>query len=322
MSAVTQRRAGSVWFSLAGPLVGRPRGDCGVLHGICGARLVHSARGAASSISDFHLRLARQKWMPTHTLSTSLFGPSAASSSQRRGHYWDADARRGLRDKPAISGPTNVYVKGSVPVVLREAVRGVGKKGQIVTVKRGYARHFLVPQGLGVFGTWENIDVFADPELVEDSLLHGQVAEQRGRLPFDWVGEIRLRVVRRARDDDATFLVEPVTRWDVLHELSQHHELDLLPANLELPEVGIETVGLHTVPVRLAFRSPEVAAGRYTLEVSIVSAQSLVDEERRLQMARDVQQSQKFELPAARATAVLADSDSDSSVDEGSSDEE
>lgn len=248
--------------------------------------------------------------------STSLFSPSASSASQVRGFYWDPDARRGTRDKPLITASRHVYVKGSVPVVLRENVRGVGKKGQVVTVKRGYARHVLVPDGLGVFGTWENIDAFADPELVEDAMLHGQVAEQRGRLPFDWVGEIRLRIVRRARDDAETFLAEPVTRWDVLQELSQSHQLDLLPANLELPEAGLETVGLHQVPVRMAFRSPEVAAGRYTFEVEVISAQSLIEEEKRKEMARNVQKSQKFELPAARATAVLADlSDSDSGED-------
>lgn len=75
----------------------------------------------------------------------------------------------------------------------------VGVKGQIVHVKRlravisgpsaprrGYARHHLVPNGLAAFGTWENIDMHADPGLIEDPTLKARVATQRGQLPFDW----------------------------------------------------------------------------------------------------------------------------------------
>jgi ribosomal protein L9 len=185
-----------------------------------------------------------------------------------------------------------------VPVVLLETVRGLGQKGQIVTVKRGYARHFLVPKALALFGTWENIDAYADPTLMEDPTLQARAAGDRTRLAFDWVDEIRLRLVRWARDDNASVLRDPVTVWDLLEELSANHELDLLPSNLELPEEGtITTVGMHEVPVRIAFRNPEAAAGRYTLSVKVVSQQSLSDELRKEEMARAVKESMRFQLP-------------------------
>merc|ERR1719387_1380638 len=120
-----------------------------------------------------------------------------------------------------------------------QSVRGVGAKGQMVSVRRGYARHFLVPKGLAVFGTWENIDEYADPRLVEDPSLRGQAVAERGRLPFDWVGDIQLRFVRWAREEDPAALRQPVSVWDLLQELSVHHELDLLPSNLELPSEGL-----------------------------------------------------------------------------------
>eukprot|EP00913_Durusdinium_trenchii_P022294 g20947.t1 len=129
---------------------------------------------------------------------------------QRR--YWfDIDAKRKTHDKPIVSRTNYQFVKSHVPVVLLESIRGVGVKGQIVHVKRGYARHVLVPKGLALFGTWENIDEHADPELIADPTIKARVATERGQLPFDWVDDVRLRFVRPAREDQAMLLLEPVT---------------------------------------------------------------------------------------------------------------
>jgi len=197
-------------------------------------------------------------------ITPALDGFYMCCSSQCKGNEFPRGARRKDYDKPAVTGSKYAFIKQHVPVVMMEHVRGLGKKGQIVHVKRGYARHNLVPKGLAVFGTWENIDAYADPELVEDPTLKGRVAAERGRLPFDWVDDIRLRFVRWARDDDQLALREPITTWDVLAELSSGHELDLLPSNIELPEGGIQRVGVHELPVRIAFRNPESAASPAT----------------------------------------------------------
>lgn len=38
-------------------------------------------------------------------------------------------------------------------VVLQQRVPGLGLAGEVVSVKTGYARHFLIPQGMAVFAT-------------------------------------------------------------------------------------------------------------------------------------------------------------------------
>lgn len=222
--------------------------------------------------------------------------PRLENGVQRR-WWFDVGASRKNYDKPAYTGSRYVFVRGQVPVVMLQTVRGVGQRGQIVSVKRGFARHHLVPKGLAVFGTWENIDMYADPALVDDPSLQARAREHRGRLPFDWVDEIDLLFVRWAREDDFSVLLEPITIWDVLMELSTDHELDLLPGNLEMPEEGFSKVGEHEVAVKIAFRNPESAAGRYTIRVEIVSQQSRQDELRREEMARAVEESRRFVLP-------------------------
>lgn len=234
-------------------------------------------------------------------------GPGGAAAQRR--WWWDVDAsRKGAYDKPAVTGSKHVFVKQHVPCVMLETVKGIGKKGQIVHVKRGYARHNLVPKRLAVFGTWENIDMYADPELVEDPTLRGLAATARGRLPFDWVDEIRLRFVRWARDDDLSVLRDPITVWDVLAELSSGHDLDLLPSNVDLPSGHISGTGVHEVPVRISFRNPESAAGKYTIRVDAVSHQSLEVDLRREEMARAVAEGMRFSLPQ-RGGAVALEAD-------------
>jgi len=238
------------------------------------------------------------------------------SGGQQRRWWFDPDATRKQYDKPAVTGSRHIFIRGHIPVVMLEHVRGLGRKGQIVNVKRGYARHHLVPKGLAVFGTWENIDMYADPALVEDPALKARVASERGRLPFDWVDEIRLRFVRWAREDDLQIFLEPVTVWDVLETLSAKHELDLLPGNLDMPENGLCLVGTHEVPVRIAFRSPETAAGRYTIQIEGVSQQSQQDELRHEEMAKAVADSIAYQLPQRGGATAGVEEDSEDEFDD------
>lgn len=233
----------------------------------------------------------------TTAWGSSEVGLGGASCQQRR--WWfdvDANRRSGNWDKPAYTGTKYVFIRQHVPVVLLKNMRSLGKKGQIVNVKRGYARHQLVPKGLGLFATWENIDAYADPALVDDPTLKARIAADRGRLPFDWVDDIELEFIRWAREDALDTLLEPILVWDILQVLSADHELDLLPANVDLPAAGIATVGRHQVPVKIAFRNPESAAGRYTVDVTVVAQQSLQDELRREEMAKAVEESRRFQL--------------------------
>ncbi len=45
----------------------------------------------------------------------------------------------------------------NIQVVLRDDVEKLGKSGELVRVKPGYARNFLLPRGLAVAATRENI---------------------------------------------------------------------------------------------------------------------------------------------------------------------
>lgn len=46
---------------------------------------------------------------------------------------------------------------GSIQVVLRDDVDNLGKSGELVKVKAGYARNFLIPRGLAAVATRGNV---------------------------------------------------------------------------------------------------------------------------------------------------------------------
>ncbi|CAD7950779.1 unnamed protein product [Amoebophrya sp. A25] len=152
---------------------------------------------------------------------------------QRRHLWWDPTLNR-KTGRPAISKSEDVFVSKDIPVVLLKDVPRLGVKGQIVNVRRGFARNLLVPSGVAVYGTmWENIDRYADPAVISraEATARAIDAEKEGH-PMDWIGEISLRIVRTTVDDGSGRLEKPLTIWNFLNMLSREHDLDLLPENI------------------------------------------------------------------------------------------
>ena len=43
-------------------------------------------------------------------------------------------------------------------IILNQDVETLGKAGEIITVKPGFARNYLIPQGIGTMATKKNIE--------------------------------------------------------------------------------------------------------------------------------------------------------------------
>lgn len=50
-------------------------------------------------------------------------------------------------------------------IILLERVDKLGQMGDLVTVKSGYARNFLLPQGKAVFASQDNIKYFEEQKV-------------------------------------------------------------------------------------------------------------------------------------------------------------
>ncbi|MDZ4862031.1 MAG: 50S ribosomal protein L9 [Gemmatimonadota bacterium] len=130
-------------------------------------------------------------------------------------------------------------------VILREDIKTLGKAGDLVKVKPGYARNFLLPKGLAYEATDGNRKRIAS----ESKARLARVAEERSAAEATAakLAAAPLALSRKAGEGDRLF--GSITAQDLADALTaQGIELDRRRIELEHP---IKTVGLHTVPVRL-----------------------------------------------------------------------
>jgi large subunit ribosomal protein L9 len=130
-------------------------------------------------------------------------------------------------------------------VILREDIDGLGKSGELVTVKDGFGRNFLLPRKKAVLANEQNIRQLEHEQGVisaRNAKLKGAAEEQAKKL-----GAVKITIKRKVGEQDKLF--GSVTALDIAEALSaQGQQVDR--RGLHLPE-PIKTVGNHEVELRL-----------------------------------------------------------------------
>jgi len=146
-----------------------------------------------------------------------------------------------------------------IEVILREDVRTLGRAGEMVRVKPGYARNYLLPKGLAFEATEGNKKRIAAETRARTSRNEADRTEAQ-RVAATLAG-VTLKLSGKAGEEGKLF--GSVTSQDIADALErQGHVVDKRRIELEHP---IKTVGEHAVSVRL---HPEVNA---ELRVSVVA---------------------------------------------------
>jgi large subunit ribosomal protein L9 len=154
-------------------------------------------------------------------------------------------------------------------VILTENVKGLGKIGEIVKVKPGYARNFLVPQGLAVEASDRNLN-----ELEHHKRQLARKAEKLSQEASDVKARIEaivLSFIHKASEEGKLF--GSVTNKEIAESLaSQGVEIDRRKILLDQP---IKTLGEHEVEIKLN------AGVNATIKVNVLSedAEALVEAE-------------------------------------------
>lgn len=130
-------------------------------------------------------------------------------------------------------------------VLLREDIDNLGARGEIVRVKAGYARNYLLPRNLAVEATANNLRQIEG----ERAALAKREAKERSsaELQADQLRNLSLKFERKV--GEAGVLYGSVTSMDIAHALKdQGYEIDRRRIVLREP---IKRFGNYTVPVRL-----------------------------------------------------------------------
>jgi large subunit ribosomal protein L9 len=136
-------------------------------------------------------------------------------------------------------------------LILREDVKSLGKAGELVRVKPGYARNFLLPRGLAYEATEGNKKRIAGETRARDARLASEKSEAEAAAAK--LGALTLTLRGKAGEEGKLF--GSVTAQDIAAALDKAgHTVDRRRIELEHP---IKTLGDHTVAIRL---HPEVHA--------------------------------------------------------------
>ncbi len=132
-----------------------------------------------------------------------------------------------------------------VTLILREPVPSLGAVGDVVKVKPGFARNFLIPQGRAIFATAAKVRELEHHKRV----VAERVTKQLKGLEAvrDRIESLSLEVVARVGEEGKLF--GSVTVLQIAEQLAaQGVEVDR--RRIDLPE-PIKEVGEHSVPIKL-----------------------------------------------------------------------
>jgi large subunit ribosomal protein L9 len=146
-------------------------------------------------------------------------------------------------------------------IILTQEVSGLGAPGDVVEVKDGYGRNYLLPQGFAIRwtrGSEKQVTLIKRARSAREIRDLGHANEVKGQLEG-------LKVSLSARAGDGGRLFGSVTPADVATAVRRAGGPELDRRRLELPG-HIKSVGAYQVQVRL---HPEVTA---KIALSVVAA--------------------------------------------------
>lgn len=130
-------------------------------------------------------------------------------------------------------------------LLLKEDVDNLGARGDLVKVKPGYGRNFLLPRGLAVQATPANVKQI---EMQRKALLKKEAAERETAVQqADLVGAVTLEFTRKVGEHG--ILYGSVTSMDIAEAFAaKGFEIDRRRVQLKEP---IKETGEFEVPVKL-----------------------------------------------------------------------
>lgn len=132
-----------------------------------------------------------------------------------------------------------------IEVILREDVKSLGRAGEMVRVKPGYARNFLLPHGLAFEATEGNKKRIAAEGKARTTRDQAERAEAEKVAAT--LGGVTVTLSGKAGEEGKLF--GSITAQDIADALAKlGHDVDKRRIELDHP---VKTLGHHTVGIRL-----------------------------------------------------------------------
>lgn len=143
-------------------------------------------------------------------------------------------------------------------VILKEDVKGLGKKEQMVEASDGYARNFLFPKGLAVEATAANMNIMKTKKEAEAAKKEREIAQAK-----EMANKIKnITVTLKVKAGENGKLFGSITSKDVAEALKTQQKLDIDKKKLVMPD-SIKSIGTFEAEVKLY---PEISS-KFTVKI-------------------------------------------------------
>jgi len=131
-------------------------------------------------------------------------------------------------------------------VILREDVKGLGKKDEMVNAKDGYARNFLFPRGLAVEASTKNIKEMNEKN--SSNAAKKEIAITDAKKIAEEISKITLIIKAKAGEKGKLF--GSITSGDISEKLLKDYKLKVDKKKINLSE-PIKVLGENEIEVKL-----------------------------------------------------------------------
>ena len=130
-------------------------------------------------------------------------------------------------------------------LILKETISALGREGDIVTVKPGYGRNYLLPKGKAVIANAQNKAILEKNRAV----IEARIAEEKkaSEALAKKLAGVTIETAQLVGEDERLF--GSVTNTDIAIKLAEH-DITIDKRNILLTE-PIKTLGEHTVPIKV-----------------------------------------------------------------------
>lgn len=134
---------------------------------------------------------------------------------------------------------------GNIKLILKESVHSLGEAGDLVVVKPGFARNFLLPQGKAILATERRVkELEHHKRIVAEKAAREMTNLRQAKAQLD---KVKIEITARAGEEGRLF--GSVTAAQIAERLlEQGYEIDRRRIELREP---IKELGDHAVPVKL-----------------------------------------------------------------------
>lgn len=131
-------------------------------------------------------------------------------------------------------------------IILKQDVKGLGYKNDMVTVRNGYGRNFLLPQGLAVLATSSAKKMHA--EVLKQTSFKEEKARKEASANAEKLSSVSIQVGAKAGENGKIF--GSVTTIQVAEAL-QKAGYNIERKNIEIEGDSIKALGSYKAKVRL-----------------------------------------------------------------------